>query len=52
MHKPWIVGLTGGIGSGKTAVASCFAELGVHTVDADDAARWVEIGRASCRERV
>ena len=41
MHKPWIVGLTGGIGSGKTAVASCFAELGIHTVDADDAARWV-----------
>lgn len=41
MHKPWIVGLTGGIGSGKTAVASCFVELGVHTVDADDAARWV-----------
>ena len=41
MQQPWILGLTGGIGSGKSAVAQCFAELGVHTIDADDAARWV-----------
>lgn len=39
--KPWILGLTGGIGSGKTAVADRFASLGVHVVDADQAARWV-----------
>ncbi len=39
--KPWILGLTGGIGSGKTAVADHFASLGVHVVDADQAARWV-----------
>ncbi|MBE7376043.1 dephospho-CoA kinase [Pseudomonas lopnurensis] len=44
--KPWILGLTGGIGSGKTAVADHFASLGVHVVDADQAARWVvEPGR-------
>ncbi len=44
--KPWILGLTGGIGSGKTAVADRFASLGVHVVDADQAARWVvEPGR-------
>lgn len=44
--KPWILGLTGGIGSGKSAAAQCFAELGIHTVDADQAARWVvEPGR-------
>ena len=43
---PWILGLTGGIGSGKSAAAQCFAELGIHTVDADHAARWVvEPGR-------
>ena len=29
------VGLTGGIGSGKSAVAECFAELGVSVIDAD-----------------
>ena len=44
--KPWILGLTGGIGSGKSAAASHFANLGVHLVDADQAARWVvEPGR-------
>ncbi|WP_342244845.1 dephospho-CoA kinase [Pseudomonas sp. OTU5201] len=46
MNKPWILGLTGGIGSGKSAVAAHFSELGVHLVDADQAARWVvEPGR-------
>ncbi|MCO6058248.1 dephospho-CoA kinase [Pseudomonas sp. MOB-449] len=46
MIKPWILGLTGGIGSGKSAVAAQFSQLGVHLVDADHAARWVvEPGR-------
>lgn len=49
--KPWILGLTGGIGSGKSAVAEQFASLGVHTVDADQAARWVvEPGRPALRQ--
>lgn len=39
--KPWVLGLTGGIGSGKSAVAEEFGRLGVHWVDADHAARWV-----------
>lgn len=44
--KPWILGVTGGIGSGKSAVAEHFVELGVHLIDADHAARWVvEPGR-------
>lgn len=44
--KPWILGLTGGIGSGKSAAANHFGSLGVHQVDADQAARWVvEPGR-------
>jgi dephospho-CoA kinase len=41
MSAAWILGLTGGIGSGKSAVAQHFIDLGVHTVDADHAARWV-----------
>lgn len=36
-----IVGLTGGIASGKTTVSDLFAELGVPVVDADVAARRV-----------
>lgn len=36
-----IVGLTGGIASGKSTVARLFAELGVPVVDADEVAREV-----------
>ncbi len=36
-----IVGLTGGIGSGKTAVSDLFAELGIDIIDADLIAREV-----------
>lgn len=51
LMKPWILGLTGGIGSGKTAVADHFASLGVHVVDADQAARWVvEPGRPALEQ--
>lgn len=35
----YIVGLTGGIGSGKSMIADLFAELGVPIVDADVVAR-------------
>ncbi|OHC13261.1 MAG: dephospho-CoA kinase [Pseudomonadales bacterium GWC1_66_9] len=49
--KPWILGLTGGIGSGKSAAARHFSDLGVHVVDADQAARWVvEPGRPALAE--
>jgi dephospho-CoA kinase len=41
MSSPYIVGLTGGIGSGKSTVARLFGQLGVHWVDADDVARQV-----------
>ncbi|MGL6249762.1 MAG: dephospho-CoA kinase, partial [Billgrantia desiderata] len=36
-----IVGVTGGIASGKSTVARAFAALGVPWVDADDVAREV-----------
>lgn len=37
----FIVGLTGGIGSGKTTVANLFIELGIDIIDADIIARDV-----------
>jgi dephospho-CoA kinase len=44
MAKP-VIGLTGGIASGKSTVARAFAELGVPIVDADAVAREiVEVG--------
>ena len=51
--QPWILGLTGGIGSGKSAAATHFERLGIHTVDADQAARWVvEPGRPALAQLV
>lgn len=37
--KPFCVGLTGGIGSGKTTVANLFAKLHISIIDADEIAR-------------
>ena len=34
-HLPYVIGLTGGIGSGKSAVAAQFAELGALVIDTD-----------------
>ena len=39
----YLVGLTGGIASGKSYVASLFGELGASTVDADQVAREVVV---------
>ena len=38
---PIVIGLTGGIGSGKTAASDMFAEFGITVVDADVVAREV-----------
>lgn len=38
-NKPYIVGLTGGIGCGKSEAASCLRELGAVHVDADEISR-------------
>ena len=39
--KKLMIGLTGGIGCGKSTVAQAFAEHGIATIDADDVAREV-----------
>lgn len=38
---PYIIGLTGGIGSGKSTIAEMFQQLGVPLIDADIVARQV-----------
>lgn len=53
--RPLIVGLTGGIASGKSAVADLFAALGVPVLDTDEIAREVvapgSVGLARVVER-
>lgn len=39
--KNWVLGLTGGIGCGKSAVSAMFEQLGITVVDADIIARQV-----------
>ena len=41
IKQPYIVGLTGGIGSGKSTVSQGFQALGIKVVDADYASRAV-----------
>ena len=42
-----VIGLTGGIGSGKTTIANFFADLGIDIIDADIAARKVVTPKSS-----
>lgn len=39
LQRPLVIGLTGGIGSGKTTVCSLFAKRGVEIIDADQVSR-------------
>lgn len=45
-----VIGLTGGIGSGKTTVSDLFSELGIDVVDADVVSRQLTAadGGAQC----
>ena len=38
-QKTYIVGLTGGIGSGKSTISTMFAQLGADIIDADEISR-------------
>ncbi|MBI3715321.1 MAG: dephospho-CoA kinase [Betaproteobacteria bacterium] len=40
---PWVVGLTGGIGAGKTVVAESFRKLGASIVDTDAIAHQLSV---------
>jgi dephospho-CoA kinase len=41
INRPFTVGITGGIGSGKSIVAKIFSILGVPIYSADDRAKWL-----------
>jgi len=46
------IGITGGIGSGKSVVARLFATLGVPVYDSDSRAKWVMAHDAVLREQL
>lgn len=48
----FVVGLAGGIGSGKSTIANLFAQLGVEFVDADDVARQVVEPDSPCLKAI
>jgi dephospho-CoA kinase len=52
MNKPLKIGITGGIGSGKTHVAQIFMKLGVPIYFADDRAKWLMITNLTIVKKV
>ena len=52
MKKPYKIGLTGGIGSGKTTVAKIFQSLGVPVFNSDDCGRNLLLNNDSIIKRV
>ncbi len=51
-YKNFSIGLTGGIGSGKTMVANMFAELGARIVDTDEVARNLTVSGGAAIESI
>lgn len=47
-----IIGLAGGIGSGKSTIAKCFNAMGIQSVDADDVARLVVQPGSNCLRQI
>lgn len=46
-ERPKLVGLTGGIGSGKSTVAKIFSILGIPIYYADDRAKWLMVNNTN-----
>ncbi len=52
MKKTLVVGITGGIGAGKSLIARVFASLGVPVYEADSRAKWLITHDAVLRNQI
>lgn len=52
MTTPTIIGLAGGIGSGKSTITKYFNNIGIQSVDADDVARLVVQLGSTCLDQI
>ena len=50
--RPFLVGITGGIGSGKSTVCKLFSLLGIPVYTADDRAKWLMSSDAELRNQI
>ncbi|MCD6520261.1 MAG: dephospho-CoA kinase [Anaerolineae bacterium] len=50
--KPYIIGLTGNIATGKSTVAAMLARLGAQVIDADKLAHWVMRAGTQVNQRI
>lgn len=51
-NKSLLIGITGGIGVGKSTVASVFKTLGIPVYDADSRAKWLMINSAALKIKI
>lgn len=51
-HKPFLVGITGGIGSGKSTVAKIFSILAIPIYYADERAKWLMAHDPHLKEQI
>ena len=51
-NRPLLVGITGGIGSGKSTVCKLFSLLGIPVYTADDRAKWLMAHDAELRNQI
>lgn len=52
MNRPLKIGVTGGIGSGKTLICQIFSKLGIPVFNADDRAKWLMLNNIGLKKRI
>ncbi|AWW31289.1 dephospho-CoA kinase [Echinicola strongylocentroti] len=51
-HRPLLIGITGGIGAGKSTAAKIFSVLGIPVYSADDRAKWLMVHSLELKQKI